>query len=121
MVSGGLMMVIHTCTQHHTKDVTTFSLINPNQDKENCCGTEDHECDDSHISTGCCDYKISDFNLSSFIASSVSHDNDIQTVNNVIITDQVNTDFFVKTTWNNCFYNKHGGRFIVNVNHQIIS
>lgn len=122
MVSGGLIMVIHSCSRHHSEDLTTFSLINPNIEKENCCSTEEEQhSSDSHIATGCCEYDISDYYLSSFVPSSSLHDNDFQAPSDIFTSYQLTPEPLFQTSRNVTFFNKHGGRYIVNFNHQIIS
>jgi hypothetical protein len=121
MVSGGLMMVIHTCAQHHTKDVTTFSVINPVNEEENCCGTEEHEGNDSHIATACCEYNTSGFSLSSFVTASCLYSNALLAIAEIQTIRQVAPEQLFQTSSHNSFHNKHGGRYIVNLYHQILS
>jgi hypothetical protein len=121
MASGGLIMIIHTCTQHHTRNVTTFSVINPVHEVESCCKTEGHESGDSHIATGCCEYDVFGFNLSSFVPSSFFQNNDLQATSDIFTCYQETLKPLLQTARNVTFFNKHGGRYIVNINHQIIS
>jgi hypothetical protein len=122
MMSGGIIMVHHYCSRHHSEDVTTFSLINTDLEKENCCGTgEEHQSSDSHISAECCEYDISDYSFSSFVTTSFSHDKDFQATSQIFTCDQLTPKPFLQTARNITFFNKHGGRYIVNINHQIIS
>ena len=121
MVSGGIMMVVHTCAQHHTRDVTTFSVVNPVNEGENCCGTEDHESNNSHIATACCEYSTSDFSLSFFVTASFLYNNAFLAIAEIQTIKQLNQEPVLQTARHDSYHNKHGGRYIVNLYHQILS
>jgi hypothetical protein len=119
---GGITYILYTCQMCDISTATTLSVLNPAVEEDTCCGggTEDQKGNDKNLSSACCDYTVGQLTIDNFVFSTNIIPDAIQvqpfTSNSEIIIyecEQVSGPVFIR--------NKHGGRFIVNANCQLLS
>jgi hypothetical protein len=118
---GGITLIMHTCQMCNISTVKTLSILNPSSGQDICCGgANNDENSDKTISSGCCDYRIEQFNVNNFVVSSCFTPEIVadQFFSSTPVLQPRFTDQSPKPVYT---LNKHGGRFIVNANCQFLS
>jgi hypothetical protein len=120
--SGGITLVIHTCGMSGITSVKTISALNPDLKSEACCGmpVKNHQENCNSISAKCCSYKIGQLNITSFILSEIPVFTSFAIYHFSPVTAML-PDAGCMSHLPAGIFDKHGGRFIVNSNCQLIS
>jgi len=120
--SGDVTVVIHSCNMIKTTKVSTVSVLNPVAPASSCCKMSENENDSREISfsTNCCDYSNHHFRLPNYVGVQ-------KQIIALITTELYFKDYIINFPayiWYNLpaeTFDKHGGRFMLNLNCQILS
>lgn len=120
--SGGITLIIHTCGMSGTTSVNTISALHTDLRSEACCGmpVKNHQENCNSVSAKCCSYKIGQLYITSFVLSETPLFTSFAIHHFLPVPALLPGAGFMAHLPAGIF-DKHGGRFIVNSNCQLIS
>lgn len=119
---GGITYILHTCQMCDISTSSTLSVLNPPAEEDACCGgeMEHNQVDGNNLATACCDFRVEQLKIDNFVFSNNIMpdvaDFQLFTINSELIEypcEQISIPVYI--------LNKHGGRFIVNSNCQLLT
>jgi len=122
IAGSGFMTVSHYCKMCDVKTVDVYSAFNPEGATQACCSSESNKADseEQNISSGCCELNSTEYSLpvneiTIFKVHFTSVEHNFLSHETTITPTKSHVNYAVS------FFDKRGGRFIVNANRQLLT